>query len=148
MQLRYSLPTRCCRWLLPALALCLGSCSGGGPRLNPVKGTLLYRSKPLADATVSFHLVGATPDTHPSTGRTDEDGTFTLETGGREGAPAGEYKVTVTSSQQTKTKLQGFSMGEKPEVVDRFKGAFANAARSQITEVVKNGPNEFTIDLK
>jgi len=147
MQLRYSLLGCSCRWLVVGLALCCLSCSGG-PKLNPVKGTLLYHDKPLADATVTFHLEDGGINAIPATAFTDQDGAFELMTGDKEGAQAGKYKVTVICPEQTKFTPKSFSMGDKPEVKDRFKGVYANAARSQITEVVENGPNEFTINLK
>jgi hypothetical protein len=142
MQLGYPLPACCYRWLVFLLGLSCLSCSDGGAKLNPVKGTLLYHNKPLPDATVTFHLVGADIQTIPATGFTEEDGSFVLMTGDKEGAQAGEYKVTVVCQEESKTKLKKFSLGEKPETKDRFRGAYASKDRSRITETIKNGTNE------
>jgi hypothetical protein len=144
MQLRYPLLPGYCRWLLFMLGLCCLSCSGGGPKLNPVKGTLLYHNKPLPDATVSFHRLDAGHFDPPSTGLTDEDGSFTLVTGDREGAPAGEYKVTVACVEEAqpkgKAKTKKFSL-DNPAFTDRLKGAYVSVDRSKISVQIKNGTN-------
>jgi hypothetical protein len=127
------------RWLilLPALG-CL-SCSGSAA-LNPVQGTVLYKNQPLAGALVTFHPKGATGvATILPVGMTKEDGTFTLTTGQTDGAPAGEYVVTLICSEVVKSKRIST---EQPETQDRFRGAYANAATSQIQVEIKNGPNQ------
>src|SRR5438874_9694201 len=83
------------RWLalLPALA-CL-ACSSGTDALNPVKGTVRYQGQPAKGVLVTFHPSGGDKVTAiRPTGLTGEDGTFTLTTGPKEGAPAGSYSVT------------------------------------------------------
>ncbi len=124
------------------LAVCCLSCSGG-VKLNPVKGKLLYKNQPLPDATVSFFLVGGDITTGPSVGLTEEDGSFTLLTGEREGAPAGEYKVCVICPEEARSKAKRNAvLGNKPEFKDRFKGAYAAKDHSKISVQIKEGMNE------
>jgi hypothetical protein len=123
--------------LLPAL--CCLSCSGSSG-LNPVQGKVLYKDQPLGGAVVTFHPKGADQVTAvPSVGRTKEDGTFTLTTGTKEGAPTGEYVVTIICPEEPKGK-QGFST-EAPDTPDRFQGAYANMATSKFKVEIKSGPN-------
>ena len=80
--------------LFAATALACSSCSSDGT--NPVTGKVLVNGQPAAGANVMFFPEGATKNAVPSTGRAGADGTFTLVTGGKPGAPAGKYIVTVT----------------------------------------------------
>jgi hypothetical protein len=78
-------------------ALATASCGGGGPKLHPVKGSVLYQDKPAAGATVVFQPVNSTPESPMPSGVVGEDGTFTLKTHPHgDGAPSGEYVVLVT----------------------------------------------------
>src|SRR5262245_3096245 len=102
MPLFLSLPPPGWRWLflLPVLG-CL-SCSGADS-LNPVQGKLLYKGQPMIGALVTFHPKGANDvTTVRPTGLVEPDGTFTLMTGTKEGAPAGDYVVTVIWSELAK----------------------------------------------
>src|SRR5260370_41667640 len=112
MQLRHPLLRGCLRCLILILALCCVSC---GTTLYPVHGKVLHRNQPLEGALVTFHATGATLTTVLPTGLSEEDGSFTLTTGDKEGAPAGEYKVTVICPERVKSKAKKMSMGEKPE---------------------------------
>jgi hypothetical protein len=125
---------------LPALG-CL-SCSGSG-KLYPVQGRVLHKDQPLKGALVTFHPKGADEVTAVrSTGLTGEDGTFTLTTGPKEGAPAGVYVVTVICSEEVpRDKKKGFST-EPPDTRDRFGGAYANRATSKLEVEIKKSANQ------
>ena len=84
-----------------------GEGAGGGPKLHPVKGTVKYKGAPLANATVSF----ISDSGHVSTGVTDAQGQYSLMSGGRTGAAAGSYKVTITKLAQR----EGAVANPKPE---------------------------------
>mgnify|MGYP003509381870 CR=1 FL=1 len=77
----------------------LFGCGGGGEKLTPVGGKVTVGGVPLAAGSVTFH-----PDSDKgnsslniAVGALDAEGTYKLMTGGREGAPLGWYKVTVTA---------------------------------------------------
>jgi hypothetical protein len=79
------------------LVLLLAGCGkdANEPELVPVAGTVTLNGAPLAGATVSFIPLD---ETHGSgaEGRTDKEGKYRLKyRTGREGAPAGEYKVAI-----------------------------------------------------
>jgi hypothetical protein len=126
---------------LPAL-LCL-SCSGSGVSLNPVHGKVLYKNQPLKGALVTFHPKGHTDiTTVPSVGLTGEDGTFDVTTGKKEGAPAGEYVVTLICSEEVAPKHKRAMSFAPPETRDRLGGTYANMETSKIRVAIKKGVNQ------
>src|SRR5262245_10361526 len=70
----------------------------GGERVFPVRGWVLVGEEPAVGATVEFHPMSGgrwVASDHP-TGRVQDDGSFELSTRSDwDGAPAGEYAVTV-----------------------------------------------------
>jgi hypothetical protein len=139
--------------LLGFISLAGLSCSSSD-KLNPVKGKVVFKGEPLAGALVSFHPKGGTDvKTMATTGLTKEDGTFTVVTGQKEGAPAGEYVVTiictaVAKPDPSKKVSKVISTGEI-ETIDVLGGAYANKANSKLTATIKSGNNELEpFDLK
>jgi hypothetical protein len=133
-------------WLLFVVG---GTACSRQAALHPVQGKVLFKGKPLANATVRF-----VPETEKKTeadiplGDTQADGTFVLQTGEREGAPVGKYKVTVVLLEASKAKPDSMSMSE-PEKVDRFRGAYANPTTTALSAEIKDGPNQLEpFDLK
>src|SRR5262245_25454971 len=119
-------------------------CSRDVP-LHPVLGKVLHKSQPLSGATVIFHAASG-DDTNGDfpVGQTEDDGRFVLTTGGRSGAPAGEYKVTIVcleAPQPHSSKSGRLATGDD-DPQDRLKGAYANPATSKLTAVVKSGTNQ------
>src|SRR5687767_13348261 len=91
------------RRLVRAAALALGlflvaGCDGGG--LPPVKGKVTVDGAALTSGSVRFvpdTTKGNKATTEPA-GEIGSDGTYTLHTNGKPGAPAGWYKVTVSAT--------------------------------------------------
>jgi hypothetical protein len=135
-------------WLLLASVSLVGlSCSGGS--LNAVRGKVHYKNQPLAGALVAFHPKGkADLNTVSPTGLTKDDGTFSVMTGDREGAPAGDYVVTVTCTETVAAKPGTISTGP-PDTRDKLNGAYSNKENSKLTVTIKPGDNQLdTFDLK
>ena len=125
----------------PTLALLATSCSSSDT-LHPVQGKVLLDGSPLQGALVTLHpKSGGDLKTIPSNGLSKEDGTFTIMTGDKPGAPAGEYVVTIICSEIVKPKPGTISTAE-PESVDRLKGTYANKDNSKIVVQIKSGPNQ------
>jgi hypothetical protein len=120
-----------------AAGLC--SCSGGDS-LNPVSGKVLHQKQPLPGALVTFHPKNSALNAPRPTGLTKEDGSFTLTTGDKEGAPAGDYTITIICSEIPKKESKVFMTGGV-DTVDRLKGTYANMAESKIHVTVKSGDN-------
>lgn len=81
------------------LALGMSACSKANAKKPtfPVTGRVVTGTKPVANALVILHAVGDnSSEAVKSRGTTKADGTFTLGTYGiDDGAPAGEYAVTI-----------------------------------------------------
>jgi hypothetical protein len=135
--------------LVVAAALSGLSCSDSAASLNSVQGKVLLNGQPLSGALVTLHPKdGADIRTVPSTGLSKDDGTFTIMTGDKSGAPAGSYVVTIICSEVVKPK-EGVISTAPPETQDRLKGAYADRAKSTITVDVKKGTNQLEpFDLK
>jgi hypothetical protein len=119
------------------------SCSGS-EELNSVQGKVLHNDQPVKGVLVTFHpkgdydLKAVLP-----TGLTKDDGTFTLTTGGKAGAPAGEYVVTFFCSEEVMPKGGKKAISTAPpETRDRFQGAYAEKSSSKFVVKIKNGFNQ------
>lgn len=109
--------------------LTLGGC-GESETLYPVSGKVFCNVDPLTGGTVSFTpdaTKGNTTKLVPG-GKIGADGTYTLISGGRPGAPLGWYKVSIVTN----------APGETPSTV-KVPPRFADPNRSDLTvEVVAN----------
>jgi len=113
----------------------LTSCAGDGPKLYPVRGTVLLNEQPAEGASVAFHLVGGDSNAPMPSATVQADGKFTLRTHPHgEGAPASDYIVLVVwyppSSDDT--------VKPKNKLPDRY----ASHAETPLRVTVNKGPNE------
>ena len=128
-----------------ALVAAVSGCGKRGPVLYPVKGVVLINGQPARDVNMMFTPVappeaGATPLSPAAV--TGEDGSFRLMSfKPGDGAPAGDYRVTVIYPMNRFNKhLSG---------IDRLKGKFANPKTSRLTAKVEPKSNELPpFDLK
>lgn len=134
------------RFLLdaPLIHVVLLTCVVGcGPRqvdVYPVAGTLTVGGRPAANAMVAFHPLdrGGTQASLP-VASTGPDGTYRLTTyADGDGAPAGEYAVTVVWPDDSHPRDECEDVVEH----DRFKGRYADAARSPWRVTVGRGTND------
>jgi hypothetical protein len=125
------------------------SCSDSGSELHPVEGKVLLNNAPLSGALVTFHPKGKDDLTVVSpTALSREDGTFTVTTGQKNGAPAGEYVITIICSQVPPDAKKSLSTGGT-ETQDVLKGSYAERNNSKIVVTIKKGMNQLEpFDLK
>jgi hypothetical protein len=91
--------------LLLGAALAAG-CGGSSVKLVPVSGKVTVGGQPVTSGQVSFLPVTegegvnakASAGSAPALGQIEPSGEYKLFTNGKEGAPPGKYKVTVTPS--------------------------------------------------
>jgi 3',5'-cyclic AMP phosphodiesterase CpdA len=111
--------------------------------VHPVRGRVFFEGCPVPGAEVVFHLVSADGKGFARGGdaEVEADGTFVLSTyAADDGAPAGEYAVTV-------------EWREPPADADgrpgrnRLPGRYAKPETTPLKVVVKPGPNEFVLEL-
>jgi hypothetical protein len=83
--------------VIPALLCSACGKANGRKPVFPVEGRILYEGRPLAHAFLVFHPVNdAGPQLTRPTATAENDGTFAPTTyEAADGAPAGEYAVTV-----------------------------------------------------
>jgi hypothetical protein len=132
--------TRVFVWgLLPGLvALCAG-CGGSG--LVPAAGKVTYKGNPIKGAIVIFHPKDATIHSKRPSAITDADGAFSLTTGAEEGAPPGEYEVTVVWRKEPDagTKKKAISTDSTPpDLPDELQGKYADPATSKLKATVNS----------
>ena len=88
----------CVVLLLSGLVLTPG-CSGSKKLdLAPVSGTVKVAGVPLTSGQVSFLPASKEQEGTLAAGTIGSDGTYTISTGGKPGAPVGKYKITITPS--------------------------------------------------
>jgi hypothetical protein len=97
----------------------------------PVRGEVLVDNKPAVGAFIFFVPLNESadqPDSRPRA-QVGADGKFQLSMyGDKDGAPAGEYVVTV--------------LWEGDGGFDKLKGQYRDAAKSRLRATVKEGDNE------
>jgi hypothetical protein len=122
--------------LVPAVAVVLlASCGGGGPKLHPVRGKVLYLDQPAQGAIVVFQPANSTADSPMPSGTVGADGTFTLRTHPHgDGAPAGDYVVLVTWLPPNAREL------DNPK--NKLPPKYASPTDSPLQVTVKSGSNE------
>jgi hypothetical protein len=133
-----------CRWhpllACPLVLLVFCGCGDGRERTYEVRGQVFAGDRPAANALVTFHPVGgvAAGPVHP-TATVDDSGNFTLtsyKTG--DGAPAGEYQVTVVWYLAVKS-----GSGPEDYATRNFLPARYGAAEtSQLRATVTKGNNQ------
>jgi hypothetical protein len=134
-------------WSFALPALVCSSCADGRKTVYPVQGQVVWNGKPIQHAFVALHPLGdAGPDAVHPVGRTDAEGRFTLSTyGAGDGAPSGEYAVTV----EWRPLPKNLPEGGQGEAANRLPPRYANPATSHLTVQIGMGPTELpTIRLE
>jgi hypothetical protein len=127
--------------IVPLLVFAVG-CSGASDRKSvyPVSGAVFVNGQPAAGARLFFHP--ADDPTNPRTLRpfavVADDGSFKLTTYlANDGAPAGEYVVTVTWP----APRPGGATDDGAVAPDRLKGAYATPVISKLRATIQPMPN-------
>lgn len=115
----------------------------GAVPVHPVAGTLTHQGKPMAGAIVTFYPLNPVGKFDPAPSATaDADGRYKLTTyNTADGAPVGEYKVTVYWPGQRRGLPN--EEGELPP--DQLREVFANKSTTTLRATVSAGEN--TIDF-
>jgi hypothetical protein len=120
-----------------ASAMFLACGCGSKVKTAPVAGQVFLVDKPAANATVTFHPVGAAADAPRPTGHVNGDGTFHLTTWtADDGAPVGEYRVTIVRFNTIDTP------GQPRRVVNELPERYSNPETSELTATVTKGGTE------
>jgi hypothetical protein len=115
--------------------------------VHSVRGQVLFQGRPTPGAFVAFHpLDPHVKDVPHPTAYADADGRFALGTyGAHDGAPAGEYAVTVVWWAPVQvTKAQE---GDGVAPTNRLPARYGDAKKSGLHASVREGNNELTVQL-
>lgn len=130
-------------FLTANLVILAAGCGKPEAPLYPVTGKVLFEGKPAENAMVVFHPVNPTgSEAVRPTAKVGPDGTFKLLTVRTDdGAPAGDYKVTV------ELWLAGARPDDPPS--NRLPPKYSKPDTSGLTATVSTGPTELpAFDLK
>jgi hypothetical protein len=111
--------------------------------VHPVKGTVFFEGSPVPNAGVTFHLLNPETKkfTHAADALAEADGTFTLTTyAANDGAPAGEYAVTVVCPYPPLDAEGKPAPNLLPE-------RYSKPETTPLKATVKAGPNEVLLEL-
>lgn len=154
-------------FLVLGIAIVASGCGAGSkPQPVPVKGSVVFRGKPLANARVTFFAKGAPV---PAIGDTNDSGEFELSMYGKgDGALVGENKVTVSllpsasnaesalppdptkiaSGTATLPKEMRIGTGKKKEV-SALPALYSDSTNTPLTWTVKpEGSSDVKLELK
>ncbi len=119
--------------LMPVTAGCQ---KDGKTPVYPVRGSVFYKGKPAAGIVVVIRPV-AGGTARPSSGTTSADGSFRITTfAPDDGAPAGEYVVTLTLPRSQADAATGDELTD-----DLLKGRYSEPAKSSWKITVRDGEN-------
>lgn len=119
------------------LALMLAGCGSGEAPTFTVRGKVTLDGEPVGGGSVAY-LPDAADAKYTPTAAIQPDGSYTLTTNGKSGAPAGDYKVTVTTNVPTATPYTGKPVPPK----------YGVAASTPLKKTVTSGSAENTYDLE
>jgi hypothetical protein len=128
---------------LAGMGIAAGCGKSDVPKTVPVEGVVTYQGKPVAGAYILF--MGQGPLAH---GETDDQGHYKLMTTvPGDGAPPGNYKVTISKSKPGPGSPPGNS--DSVEWINELPERYADVELSLLTAAVEAGKkNEFKFDLE
>jgi len=134
--MRFSLSTRTAGFGLLLAAILASGCGKDSVAVVPVRGKVTVDGQPVTSGQVSFIPTSADQKGGMSAGQIEGSGDYKIFTGGKEGAPSGKYKVTVTPSM---VPTGGKSMPSTP-----FNAKYSDVKTTPLTIDVPSG----SYDLK
>jgi len=150
---------RSCSWLLVVMVTVAFVAGCGGQKLPPgarptkkVTVTVLYKGAPVEGAAVTF--VNQDGDPAPANGRTDKAGKAIMKTYVEgDGAVLGMHKVLVSKSeavggQAVDVDSPKYDPNAPPPTIKYLLPQKYSNLGNGLTAEVKDGPNDFTFDLK
>jgi hypothetical protein len=135
-----------------ALSLVVSTGCDSGPKLVKASGIIKYKNAPVPGADIVLVPNESGP---PAIGRTDEQGRFSLATGGRPGALAGSYKVAITAARPKRAVSEAEAVAMSSEQIaanreDLIPVKYNSTFSSELTATISQKPmeNELVFDLK
>jgi hypothetical protein len=137
-------------WLVGLLVVPALGC-GPPAKFAPVSGVVTMNGKPLVGATVSFlpePIKGSTEAPVTSSGKTNDKGEYTLQTGsGQDGALVGKHKVTISLPATEVVEGDRRLPRGGPRLADKIPPRY-NTNSELTCEVPEGGKTDANYDLK
>jgi hypothetical protein len=141
------------RYFLAGLTLTplwAASCGSDEPQPSlaayAVEGQVVFQGKPTPLARIEFHPMGGSPEfqKYRPTAQADDEGRFQISTFGlRDGAPEGQYKVTVVwNGPDPGTDMQAINIDEFSYAPNRLDDKYAEADTTPLTARIGSGVNK------
>jgi hypothetical protein len=108
--------------------------------MAPVSGKVTVDKQPVTSGQVTLIPLDDVNHTDLSAGTIDAHGEYKISTGGKDGAPLGKYKVTVTAS------MMPTGDGKPPS--QPFDRKFGDSQKTPLTIEVVSNPTAGAYDLK
>lgn len=126
--------------ILAAAVLTVG-CKGSTEKMAPVSGKVTVAGQPLSSGSVTLIPTSGESKAGLMAGQIDSSGTYTIHTGGKDGAPLGKYKVKVDPSM--------VPSGDGKPPVAGFSHKYQDSQQTPLTiEVVENAtPGAYDLKL-
>src|SRR5207248_3050998 len=142
-----TLPTPRCRPLRLLVACCLLGAAGctKSEVLFPVSSKVFNGGTPLTAGVVRYIPEGGEKLAGQSTGTIRPDGSYTLYTNGKAGAPPGKYKVTVSTMVPPGPEV---TIDDKPHSGPTINRKYLSPESSGLTREVVADPAPDQYDLK
>jgi hypothetical protein len=134
------------RWFVFAgIAGLVSACGGPSEERVPVyrtTGKITFEDKPLIGATVLFQKTEGDSKVPNPLATTTEDGSFTLHTyEPDDGAPAGDYLISVTIRPPNRDSGSGYSKKKFEAPPEILQGRYADPKTSGLKATIKTGEN-------
>ena len=127
----------------------LAGCTPPPAPTFPVTGKITYQKKPLTTGNIIFvpDATKGNSSKESAFGFIGPDGTYSLTTNGRDGAPLGWYKVSVDPLGMPKeSPAKGAPPPKAPPINAKYKKANSSGISIEVTENPK--PGAYDIELK
>jgi hypothetical protein len=132
--------------LIPSIGLMTGCSRDNRPKTYPVQGRLTYAGKPMAKAVIMFFPAGVSERPLPSQATADAEGRYQLSTFlTNDGAPAGEYVVTLTwplPKREKRSDPEGDS-----DSSDLLNNVYSDSRNTKLRATVDQRDNEINFHL-
>jgi hypothetical protein len=129
--------------VLSLAALGVSSCGKSGPQLSPVEGKVtLTDGKPVASGSITLFADASRGNTSKEVpAGTIQDGTYSIYTSTKKGAPLGAYKVSISAAKEVNP--------DNPYVTEWIaEERYVDPARSGLTLEVVEKPEPGRYDFK
>jgi len=129
-------------WLVSCVVF-LATVGCGGVYDSTVSGTVTLDSNPVPRGTITFKPVDGGPSAY---GQIQSDGSYELRTGREEGAPSGQYQVTVVANEPP-AQQRSESGGPPPPGAAITPPWYRSSRTSRLQFNVEPGSNQIDIEL-